>query len=97
MKIVKLCRLFGYSKQASYKRLNSTTAKDFSEVKSLVIAIRCQLPRCGGRKLYHMISNELKVRGVKMGRDKLFSYLRSENLLVPKRRIIIRQQTLNTG
>lgn len=86
MEIIKLCRLFGYSKQAYYKRLNSRATEDLSEVKSLIIAIRCQLPRCGGRKLYHMISNDLKVRGIKMGRDKLFSYLRSENLLVPKKK-----------
>ena len=33
-----------------------------------------------------MISGELKARGIKIGRDKLFAYLRSEHLLVPNRK-----------
>ena len=48
--------------------------------------VRIQLPRSGVRKIYHMISGELKAKGIKMGRDKLFAYLRSEHLLVPNRK-----------
>jgi len=48
--------------------------------------VRSQLPRSGGRKIYHMISDKLEVKGIKMGRDKLFTYLRSEHLLVPNRK-----------
>jgi transposase InsO family protein len=81
-----LCRLFGYSKQAYYKRLNIEESVDYKQVKSLVMDVRSQLPRSGGRKLYHMISGELEAKGIKMGRDKLFDYLRSEHLLVPNRK-----------
>ena len=81
-----MCRLFGYSKQAYYKRLNKEESIDYEEVKSLVMGVRSQLPRSGGRKIYHMISDELKAEGIKMGRDKLFDYLRSEHLLVPNRK-----------
>lgn len=48
--------------------------------------VRRQLPRSGGRKIYHMISDELESHSIKMGRDKLFDYLRSECLLVSNRR-----------
>jgi putative transposase len=50
------------------------------------MAVRSQLPKSGGRKIYHMISEDLPKKNIKMGRDKLFSYLRSEHLLVPNRK-----------
>jgi transposase InsO family protein len=44
------------------------------------------MPRVGTRKLYGLIKPELKHLGIKLGRDGLFDYLRSEGLLVkPKR------------
>ena len=81
-----MCRLFGCTKQAYYKRLNKGSNVDYRAVKSLVMNVRIQLPRSGVRKIYHMISGELKAKGIKMGRDKLFAYLRSEHLLVPNRK-----------
>jgi len=48
--------------------------------------VRNRLPKSGGRKLYHMISKNLRKKNIKMGRDKLFSYLRSEHLLIAKRK-----------
>ena len=81
-----MCRLFGFSKQAYYKRINRKVSVEYKEVKSLVMNVRSQLPRSGGRKIHHMISDELKAKGIKMGRDKLFEYLRSEHLLVPNRK-----------
>jgi putative transposase len=81
-----LCRLFGFSKQAYYKR-NSIDNHSFDDlVKPLIMKVRNQLPKSGGRKVYHMIRPELKSLGIKMGRDKLFDYLRSEHLLVYKRK-----------
>lgn len=39
------------------------------------------------RKLHHLIQSELKERGIKLGRDALFSHLRDEQMLIrPKRR-----------
>ena len=47
------------------------------------------LPRLGTRKLYHLIGNDLTDSGIKCGRDKLFSLLRSAGLLIkPRRRYV---------
>jgi putative transposase len=55
-------------------------------VKPLVLKVRMQMPRIGTRKLYFILKQELENLGIKIGRDALFSYLRSENLLVkPKK------------
>lgn len=83
-----MCRLFGYSKQAFYKK-NDTHLQKACErkiVKSLVMDIRRQLPRIGTRKLYFMMDKSLQDRNIKIGRDKLFSILREEYLLVGRRR-----------
>jgi putative transposase len=81
-----LCRLFGFSKQAYYKRSNASDNCNYEEVKRLVMSVRSQLPKSGGRKICPMISQDLRKKDIKMGRDKLFSYLRSEHLLVPNRK-----------
>jgi putative transposase len=44
------------------------------------------LSKSGGRKIYLIISKYLRKKEIKMGRDKLFSYLRSEYLLIAKRK-----------
>lgn len=87
MSIPELCRLFGYSKQSYYKRLTlNHRAENLFLVKPMVMKVRSQLPKTGGRKLYHMIKDEIRSSGIKMGRDKLFSFLRSEHLLIPTRK-----------
>lgn len=56
------------------------------QVKELVEEMRRRMPRLGTRKLYHLLKDEFQMRGLKLGRDALFDYLRSENLLVkPKK------------
>lgn len=83
-----MCRLFGYSKQAFYKKNDNHLQKAYERklVKSLVMDIRRQLPRIGTRKLYFMMNKSLQERNLKIGRDKLFSILKEEYLLVGKRR-----------
>jgi putative transposase len=50
----------------------------------MVRQIRLQMPRIGTLKLYHLLEDKLKLLGV--GRDRLFSILRTNNLLImPKR------------
>jgi transposase InsO family protein len=44
------------------------------------------MPKIGTRKLYYLIQPELKKKGIKLGRDGLFDYLRIEGLLVKPRR-----------
>lgn len=79
--------MFGYSKQAYYKR-NHLRSKSFdtTKLKTLVLKVKHQLPRCGGRKVHYLISKELEENKMQIGRDKLFDFLRSENLLSYKRK-----------
>lgn len=82
-----LSRLFGKSKQAYYKRKPSEVKTINKErLKTLVLKVKHQLPKCGGRKIHYLISNDLKANGIKIGRDRLFDFLRSENLLAYKRK-----------
>ena len=47
------------------------------------------LSRLGTRKLHHLIKEELVQESLKCGRDKLFTYLREDDLLIkPKRRYV---------
>lgn len=65
-----------------------------AQVRSLVIEQRKQLPRCGGRKIYYLIKNQLKANSIKCGRDQLFGIMRAAGLLVaPRRRYV---QTTNS-
>ena len=52
----------------------------------LVRAIRMEMPRLGTRKLYYLLRSDIDALGIKIGRDALFDYLRSEHLLIkPKK------------
>jgi len=52
----------------------------------MVLEIRRLMPRIGTRKLYALIKPQLVSRGIKLGRDALFDYLRAHRLLIrPKR------------
>lgn len=55
-------------------------------VKEMIMNLRRFMPRLGTRKLYYLIKPALIERGIKLGRDGLFDYLRDENLLVKPRR-----------
>jgi putative transposase len=59
-----------------------------------VLAERKLLPRLGGRKTLYLITPHLRLHGLKFGRDKLFTLLRENDLLIkPRRRYI---QTTNS-
>ena len=78
------CALFDISKQAYYKKIKTDKQKDkVGEVaKSSVLELRRQLPRLGTRKLHYL----LKSNGISIGRDQLFCWLRSQGLLVYKKK-----------
>jgi putative transposase len=45
-----------------------------------------EMPRLGTRKLYYLLRSDIDALGIKIGRDALFDYLRSEHLLIkPKK------------
>ena len=83
-----VCRQLGYSKQSYYKSLrrNNFNNYQYKVAKQKVLVIRQQMPRIGTRKLYHLLREDFKREGISVGRDKLFSLLRQEHLLVGKRK-----------
>lgn len=48
------------------------------------------MPRIGTRKLYHLLKPKLDKRSIKIGRDGLFKYLKSEQLLIYPRKVYIK-------
>lgn len=80
------CRLFGYSRQAYYKR--KKMAGHYQQLHKHVIALvsekRIRQRRLGTRKLCFLLQPELKCHGI--GRDKLFGILRANNLLIKPRK-----------
>lgn len=52
------------------------------ELKNLVLQQRVYMPRLGTRKLYKLLETDLRSSGLKIGRDKMFSYLRHLHLLI---------------
>lgn len=55
-------------------------------IKQEVLEIRMQMPRLGTRKLYHLLEDRFKEMSLKIGRDALFKFLKSENMLVKPRK-----------
>ena len=83
-----LCRLFGKSRQAFYHRKHSFLEKEEQEliVLELVAQVRRELPGLEGHKLYKCIYQPLRTNGIKIGRDKLFTILRNNKLLIDRKR-----------
>lgn len=82
------CKLFGFSRQSVYQgeTRNKIRVVELAKVKSFVMDLRMRMPQLGTRKLYHLLENEFKRNNLKIGRDALFDFLRSENMLVkPKK------------
>jgi len=86
MGIGRLCKLFGKSRQAYYKRNNYNQQKYSEEVLilELVAGIRRELPGIGVHKLYWLMRQPLRTNGIKLGRDKLNELLRRHGLLIRK-------------
>jgi len=76
--------LFGISRQGYYQKQQRTEKRlqELSQVKAEVIKERIHLPRLGTRKLYYRLSKQIRSKGIKIGRDALFDFLRSEHLLI---------------
>nr|WP_286298798.1 IS3 family transposase [Vibrio sp. FE10] len=84
----KACSLLNISRQCVYQREKRETTRQavLAPVKGMVLEIRRFMPRLGARKLYFLLKPKLIAKGIKLGRDALFNYLREERLLVkPKR------------
>lgn len=86
--IEELCKLFGKTRQAYYKKLRFKELQQYSTeiILQLVLKIRERKPRCGGKKLYKELEKDFALHGFKVGRDAFFDILREHNLLVKKRK-----------
>lgn len=80
--------MFGISRQAVYQKEKRWANRQvtLAPVKEMVLNIRRYMPRIGTRKLYYLLRSTLNAKGIKLGRDGLFNYLRAQRMLVvPKR------------
>ena len=94
----KLCRLFGYSRQAYYDYLNLSSERSMQEALALdmVKEIRKLMPRIGSFKLHHMLTEPLKEHRMHIGRDRFCALLRENDMLVkPKKRHYVRTTDSN--
>lgn len=80
--------MLGISRQAVYQREKRADARAhlLAPVKEIVMGWRRVMPRLGTRKLYHLIKPVLNEKGIKLGRDGFFDYLRRTDLLVKPRK-----------
>ena len=91
--------MLGISRQAVYQGIKrkEKRAKVLSQIKPLVLAIRREMPRIGTRKLYYLLKEDFDRLQIKIGRDALFVYLKTERLLVKPKKNYIKTTTQNTG
>jgi len=83
-----LCLLLGYSRQALYQHIRREQKQALQDDLLLqqVIAYRRKMPRCGGRKLFELLSPFMQHHDMSIGRDGLFTLLRQHGLLVRSRK-----------
>lgn len=83
-----LCGLFGKSRQAFYEQMwhEEQTLFEDAIIVDLVKQERRIARRVGGRKLFLTLKGALEARQIYLGRDRFFSVLRANGLLVERRR-----------
>lgn len=86
--LVRLCRLFGLSRQAYYKHNWGVLDRNKTGeiILKLVQKIRETHPRIGTRKLHQMLQPLLIEHEIKIGRDGLFNLLANNHLLIRRRK-----------
>jgi transposase InsO family protein len=97
MSLAYICQLFGISRQSYYQAQQRQQRYQLAknQVIQLVQQQRRLMPRLGTRKLYYLLKEQLQTRRLKLGRDGLFRYLRTEGLLVLPARSY--RKTTNSG
>lgn len=70
--------------KAKYREQNNVL--DCLSVLEIVIREKNILRNCGAKKIYHILKNEIKSMGIKMGRDKFFRLLKDNNLTCKKKK-----------
>jgi putative transposase len=90
--ISQLCDRFGMKRDAYYKyqRRYKRTVATKTTVLLMVNERRKDLSREGGKKMHVAFKSELIEKGIKLGRDALFSILREHDLLVKRKRSFVK-------
>lgn len=88
MSVTGVCRYFGYSRQAYYQRIKEACRVEVGKdmILKMVNKIRRFNPKMGGKKLYHLLKEDIHQIDESMGRDKFFDLLREKGLLVSRNR-----------
>ena len=76
------------SRQSIYQQEQRTRKRltELEKVKNMIQIKRMEMPRLGTRKLYYLLKESFESNHIKVGRDALFNYLGSENMLIkPKK------------
>lgn len=83
-----MCRYFGYTRQAYYQRLKEYSQQETRRelILDLIMTIRKDHPKMGGKKLYGLLREDIGKMDLSMGRDKFFNLLGEEGLLVQRKR-----------
>lgn len=76
--------MFGISRQVIYQKQARLEQRnqELKQVKAMVQEVRMDLPRIGTRKVYFLLEEAFSQSELKIGRDALFDFLRSENMLI---------------
>ena len=92
IKVTDIAKAFGISRQTFYNRRNKyfQFENQIKIIRSKVLKVRKRQPRIGGRKLIYLLQDDFKKEGISIGRDKFFSLLASEFLLVKPLRNSVR-------
>jgi putative transposase len=84
----KLCGLFGKTRQAFYD--NGWRSSDEQMQEAFIIdkvkSIRQQAAGIGGSQLHNMLTEELRLHNIHIGRDSFYELLRKHNLLIKRRK-----------
>ena len=84
-----VCGLFEVSRQAHSQKAQreKEQGRQAEIILELVRQVRRKHPRMGTRKLLYKLQPMLAIEGLKMGRDRLFGLLKSQDLLVERKKI----------
>lgn len=79
-----VCNYFGYTRQAYYKhRIHKANhLAEEQKILAAVIEIRKRQPMIGSRKIQYLLRKQRKQLGICIGRDRLFTLLRENKLLI---------------
>jgi putative transposase len=90
--VIAICERFGQTRDAYYKYHRRIVKKQalYERVLSKVTERRVVQSREGCRKLYEALEGHFEREGLKIGRDKLFTILRTYDMLVKRKRSSVR-------